>query len=427
MLLRISTLFVCIIFSCLPPALANEAESSEGSQALADLNLPPLNNRSRQFGYKPFPVVQCPAVDTKYSKLLSDLRGLKEKLKAEGCKAEKKELASFEEILGSGRKGFVALVKKGMKEPLGESEIEAVKQYVDRVVRKTANLSGLVNNAACFDEDNIKDRQTLLGLMAKAIDSTTGVLGKLSGPWGLKLKLGGQFTAGLLKSIDTLIKENKAYDFGDFGTIFRGYRFRTEKDYRRTRLLGHQDRILYVTSLCAYYKLKEELDEYSDPWGAKELYEKFKENANKQLDFYKENCSSCAEIINDYRAKRKNPITFQNPSPAAGDSEPDSINYKQLFRGMTWQQLNKMYEPQVKSADAAFATGNNKGLGHKTIRSLTTLMWSELQLERIAKATEDDSADQALDAVVFTQEQIEEFLVDQEADHQGEKARLSYL
>lgn len=295
------------------------------AQSLADLPLEklemPVDLDLIKMGYPEAPVVQCPRPMKKYEDMLSQLSGLKEKIKKEACPQEKinalnKDVKSLEDLLTDGeRQKFIDLIKKGTSsgEQLTDAEVATVQNYIDDVVKKVASVTGLVNNPACFDEN---EQTSTLSFLSSVISEVSGAVGALAGPFGAKISMGGKLAAGLLSSIDTIVMARKTYDYDKF-----------------------EDQKNILNNICAYYDFKNDLDKETATTTYYDRLYTLKETTDNLLDKLSAQCSDCEIAINDYlwRLESDTPIYVTEKVATLNAQHLEFSDYEEGERSLVFE------------------------------------------------------------------------------------------
>ncbi len=416
--LNIVTVLTLILFS--PFSMANESE---------DLEIPE-NILVYKSGYPEAPIIACPLPQKKYQDMLNQLDGIKQKIKSEACPSSQiaaieKEVVSLEELITFGRNDFIELIKKGTsgEAQLSEKEVASLQKYVDQIVKKVASVTGLVNNPACFDEE---EKVSTLSFLSSLVGDVSGAIGALAGPFGAKISIGGKLAASLLSSIDTIVQARKTYD------------------YRK-----YEDRKNYLYNLCAYYEFKNDIDKETDVFTYSDRLYDLLDTSNVLLEDLARNCTDCRDVIVDYSSRvsgrgsfeveRKEEARFRSEILIGSADTPEVVLYpEQDFEiktaaNMTDSDLLDFYfdftseevdadEPQqepvvvdegqtVGAEPVAIDFSNEKVL---TVRALQVRSWVEGEIKDFQDNDSLGLTDDARREVMDVQKEIENFLFDRE-------------
>ncbi len=403
------------------------------SQAQQNDNLDlPEDITAYKSGYKEAPIIACPLPQKKYEEMLQQLDGIKQKIKSEACPASQisaieKEVVSLEELIKFGRNDFIDLVKKGTsgEAQLSEKEVASLQKYIDQIVKKVASVTGLVNNPACFDED---EKVSTLSFLSSLIGDVSGAIGALTGPFGAKISIGGKLAAGLLSSIDTIVQARKTYDYSKY-----------------------EDRRNYLYNLCAFYEFKNDLDKETDVFAYSDRLYDLLESSNLLLDQLAESCTECRDVINDYTSRvgsrgtfefeRLNPERFRDEIVIGSINEPvitadiPEVTFEsKKAADMTDSELLDFYfdysdlgaedtveptpvlkdevdEVVVEAPPAQIELSDDRIL---TIRALQVRSWVENEMKQFQENDYLGISDDARREVMRVQKEIELFLFDRE-------------
>lgn len=379
-------------------------------------------------GYPQAPVMPCPLPQKKYEDMLKQLDGIKQKIKSEACPSKQienieKELKSLEDLITQGRPDFIDLIKKGTSgdTQLTPKEVTGLQNYVDSVVKTVASVTGLLNNPACFDED---EKVSSLSSLSSLIGEISGAIGALTGPFGAKISLGGKIASGLLSSIDTIVQARKTYDYEVY-----------------------EDRRNYLYNLCAYYEFKSDLDKETDVFAYYDRLYVLYETSGLLIEKLGRDCSECQTVINDYTSRVISDEVFEVQRSKSRSyreitiGEPESFSASEGFESdfesktadeMSDSELLDFYfdfsetEPEVaqdepvNQPDPAIGSEGNLvdskeriDLNDKrslTIRALQANTWAEKEIASFKESDLKGLNDDARREVMRVQEQIEKFL-----------------
>jgi hypothetical protein len=253
----------------------------------------PVELEEVQGGYPESPVVPCPRPSERYVNLLSQLNSIKATIQSQACRDAGIEEQNIDILLGRDRERFLGLVDQGLfgEGQLSTDEVESVENYVQNVVSYAAVLTGLTNNAACFNDDQ---KQSTLSFLSSVISEASGAIGALAGPFGAKISLGGKIAGSLLGSVDQIVRARQTYDYTDINDIDN-----------------------YFNNLCTYHDFKVDLDIETDLFDYRNRLNGVYQKANEYLAAAEASCEDCAFIIDEYEARENRNGTFNLPSGAA--------------------------------------------------------------------------------------------------------------
>lgn len=304
-------------------------------------------------GYEEAPVIPCPKLKQKYADMLSQLNSVKQKIKDETCKdseiqAINAEVTDLKSLLGDRRKAFLEIVKKGTSatEQLTTKETQAVQAYINQVVAKSAALTGFLSNTGCFDED---EKDSTLSTVSALVGDVTGAIGALTGPWGAKVSIFGQVTAGLMSSVDKIIKANTTYEF-------------YKADHRR----------FYLNNLCTFYEIKKDLDKETQSELYKEKVVELEGRAVDVINLVQRDCPDCQKLVEDFSDRLEGERSYvllseRRQSDQSNGENSDKINISYKEDHQSWGDgeavlIRDAYRPddqgQVRYAEAETSTGD---------------------------------------------------------------------
>ncbi|MCB0379450.1 MAG: hypothetical protein KDD33_13230, partial [Bdellovibrionales bacterium] len=375
-----------------------------------ELEISATSLERKRKGYGKYPVVQCAGVKAKYLELLSQLDSIQERIKKEACPADeqdkiKSELSNLTKLAGEERTTFVDIIKKGMgaSAELSPEDLTKVRTYISTIVKSAAVVTGLTKNSACFDEEG---KNLSLATLASMISEVSGSLGAITGPLGAKINLGGKLAAGLIESVGAIIKARETYckstGFLNLGAC----------------TYSPSDEQAFVSSLCAYYQFKTDVDEVTNPENRMlEIGELLRETS-EQMQLFATKCPECKAIIADFNqatGRTKNmqeTVTFTYKPP---HQESFQTLTKPLAE-ITYQELLDVYAQEIADSEQNYyIKEGRKSPAYYVVRTLRTHTWAESELVRVTRETYEDDPDVALHQVRHEQNRIEEFLFEDEA------------
>ena len=411
-----------ITFSILLSALfSNQFALALENNAPEALELNATSLERKRSGYQKYPVVQCPGIQTQYLELSKQLSKIQTNIAEKACpeKAQiQPELKLIGELVsGARREEYKAIMDKGLKEggEVSEAEAQKLKKYVEDVITTTAALTGFTKNSACFkDDDEVKLTLTTL---SSIISEVSGSLGAIAGPLGGKITLAGNITAGLVSSVNTIVKARETFCKG-LGSIGFG-----------TCEYSGVDEQAYVSTLCSYYQFKFDIDEITNPENRLLELGYLRRQTSKQIDILRGDCPECADIIREYgeavnavENKITDDVTFYvPPSPSASIGEPSQPGYKisKPLKNYTDEEFLTIFDEQINESQARYGDQIPRGRktpAYYTVRTLKSDSWAAFEIGRVADETIEHDADVALAGdVTDKQEDIEKFLFEDEA------------
>lgn len=310
-------------------------------------------------GYSPFPVLQCPQITDRERDLIGKAANLKSQIRSDArCDEIASNIDEINQYMREEREKFLKLVEKGQTEELSEEESNSVAEYAKEVTSRISMvMTALQNNNVCFDEDK---KESTLSLISGIVGEVSKVGAMTGDPVGMSVALTGQVVKGLLRGLDEIINNQRGYDF------------------RKT-----EQQISYADSLCAYYDLRNEIQNSLNPEKSKEEYQKLLSALTEQLTVLEQNCEQCAEIIERF------------------NDEVDDSRFN-------WRKFNRLVKNLVDEANSRFA----KRLGTHTVKSLGTRQWLEQQIA----AFDENQRNSNLSNSVLAEEvaSLKDFLVDRE-------------
>lgn len=364
-------------------------------------------------GYLEAPVIQCPKTAKKYVDMLEQLDSLKQKIRKEACPQSQleslnKEVKDLQTVITDGREGFVSLVQKGLGEnqQLTSKEVESLQKYIDQVVKKVASVTGLISNPACFDEN---EKVSTLSFLSSIVGEVAGVVGAISGPFGAKISLGGKLAAGLIGSIDQVVKARKTYDYDN-----------------------REDRNNYQQNLCAYFEFKGDLDKETKVLTYGERLWDMADAADILLNNLEQTCSECQGVIQDFRSRVGRSQDYQvvidrddqgnllaNHEMETEVRSPDNMTLRNIYDFYFEDGANLTSElvlgnNQIDSKTPVNSSQQIQEMRVMTIRALQAKAWCDQELQDLEANDSANLSDDGRREVMRVQKSIEDFLIQKE-------------
>lgn len=306
------------------------------------------------------PVLKCPAVPEAYSKMITELNFLKTSIKQEAaCAPLNNEVRGLETLLGQRRDAVKALIEKSKTAPLTDEELTVIRFYVEDVTKKVFSTAELFNrNNHCFIED--KKNFSFADLSSITLDATA-LAKTIAGPWATPIALGGHALARIFEGLNTVVKNQRGYDF-------------TRLDQRQR----------YVQSLCAYYNYRQDIDYLLYPEQRVASLRALEGTLTTHLKGVVENCPECSLLA-------KKTVQSLNENGKGVDS-PAKLN----------EMATKINGTYVRA------------LGTQTVRTLTTLKWINGEIAQVSESV-DDNATIGRDFLSEIKADIDGFIFEKEA------------
>jgi hypothetical protein len=155
----------------------------------------------------------CPNVTEDARLLLGSVQTLLEDLrKAPECQGLVENMSVVNRVISSGKWKEIKNVLQGDSSSLEGDDIEALSTLANdaayALTDSIAMLSG--RNSHCLEKQN---KPSFLSTLAGITREVSGVVGSVTGPYGVGVALGGNLLSGAISGIDKLYKQNKLYDF----------------------------------------------------------------------------------------------------------------------------------------------------------------------------------------------------------------------
>lgn len=327
-----------------------------------------------QTEYSPtYQTLQCPRTNDAVKSLNQKLRDLKNAIKKDAaCDPINADITGLTDLVTTQRNDVLALISKGQLEGLSTGEQGKVQNYVQELTVKTSNLIAVITgNDACFDEDK---QGNSLEFITSLISEGTKLITVLGGPQiGATAQIAGEVVSGFLSAMQTIKANRRGYDFSE-----------AEK------------RIAYADSLCSTFEYRKELTTLLEPYGTIERLEDLSYTLESQLDLLNEKCVECQGIISEVQ-NIQSQIRLTKPQ--------EEITIDDLWS----DDIESDIEKKALAVDALYT----QRLGTHTYKALKTLSWIPFRIQALADASL--KADLGLFDVMTNMEEIESFMVDDEA------------
>jgi len=182
---------------------------------------------------------RCPMPHPKYFELLSSLSQFEATIKkAPECASISQELSDLKVLYSQSDRDLV-------EKALNHNSAERAELSIDDIVKLskysqgvTSKIGGIVS--ALGSQSQCMDTQKPFSLLslAQITQEVTSLGASFSGPYGVILQTGGAVVSGILRGIDAIVAAR-----------------RDPYNFERS-----EDRIFYVTNLCTYHNIREEID-----------------------------------------------------------------------------------------------------------------------------------------------------------------------
>ena len=196
----------------------------------------------------------CPMPHAKYWELLSSLDRFTQTIKkGPECQSLSDQLTDLKVFYSSDNRKLVDKAievvegSSGKRVELSVDELKRLSNYSSDVTRKIGTIvASLTDQTGCIQNKKASSLQTLA-----AITQEAGALSAaFSGPYGVIVQTGGAVISGILRGLDALFSL-----------------FKDPYDFSRS-----QDRMLFVTNLCTYHNIREEIENLVSPESLIETY-----------------------------------------------------------------------------------------------------------------------------------------------------------
>ncbi len=317
-----------------------------------------------------FPVVQCPATDEAVLVFRQKLQDLKASIKNEAnCDGIKADIKHLGDLLTKERPKFIDLIAQGEIEGLTVEEEGSVQNYVSDLTVTTSNLISVITGKdACFESDK---QGTSLEFLSSLIGEGSKILALAGGPQLAPLiTIAGEAISGFMTALKTIADNRQGYDFRK-----------------------QDQQIAYAKTLCTFYDYKQELNTLIAPYESIARLEQLAVVLNKQVSTLVQKCTECAEF------------------KSMVDQQASRTTEEVISVGQVWaKDFDQLAKQKAKEIDSLYT----QDLGTQMYRAMKTLTWVPLRIEGL-RAGEEFSVDVVLSATINEQEEIEQFLIDDQA------------
>ena len=159
--------------------------------------------------------LRCPSINQDESAMIARLQTLRDTIQTTAnCKALSEGFKGLENLAGSSRSEFLALIEKSRTGVvLTEAESKKMVDYVEKATLKSASLAIMLSDSKqCLEE---KDTSQYLMAISSLVNEGSALLSTVAGPWGAAIGIGGKVVAGLIQGVSRFIQSMPGYNFKD--------------------------------------------------------------------------------------------------------------------------------------------------------------------------------------------------------------------
>ena len=223
-----------------------------------------------------FGMLKCPAPGPQYQEILNRLESFSsDMIVSDACANLKKDAQAMQNSFSSMGGFFGGGLGGDGSGELSVIELSFLMSSSDRVISKAKSIvDQLLVQPQCMQEYGV----SALQLISSVTQQVTGLASAFSGPYGVPVSLGGAAISGILQGIDLLIQK---HDYG--------YKFNKA-----------EHRNLFVTNLCTYHDIRQEIVDMLYPANRILTYQTLIDELNIREHQLVDSFPLCAEYHNIY-------------------------------------------------------------------------------------------------------------------------------